>query len=72
MTKKNGKKWMNNAKRPKSLFIDNFGSEGARAMVLEKNERKIGALSNALVKSKNCRLIPESAANLYRCDLVQL
>jgi hypothetical protein len=31
---------------------------------LGKDERKRGALYNAWVKSKNCRLIPESAANL--------
>jgi hypothetical protein len=51
-------------KRSKNLSIDNFCSEGARGMVLEKNERKRGALHNARVKSKNYRLIPESAANL--------
>jgi hypothetical protein len=45
---------MNNAKRSKNGSVDNFGSEGARAMVLWGNENRGRFLQNALVKSKNC------------------
>jgi hypothetical protein len=52
-------------KRPKNMSIENFGSEGAREMALGGNESWRGELQNARIKSKNCWLIPKSAANLY-------
>jgi hypothetical protein len=39
-------------------------------MVLWGNENRGRFLQNALVKSKNCWLIPKSAANLCECNLV--
>jgi hypothetical protein len=39
---------------------------------LVENESRRGALSNARVKSKNCRLIPKSAANYCGYNLAHL
>jgi hypothetical protein len=61
-----------NVKKTSHRSDHNFGSEGARGMVLWGNESRRRALHDALVKIQKKLLIPKSAANLCECDLVQL